>query len=437
MVENKEERPLRVAFYTLGCKVNQCDTAEMAALFARRGYQIVDFGEPADVYVINTCVVTHTAAQKSRQAIRRAWRRNPRSLVVVTGCYAQLDPEFISSLPGVRVVAGIGAKRELPNLVEEARRSGKQLVAVGDAPYSFEDLPAYFFGRTRAFLKVQEGCRDFCTYCIVPYIRGPCRSRPLEAVLEMARHFLREGFVELVLTGTHLGLYGQDLTPPLNLAHLVERLLELPELKRLRLSSIEPLEVTPDLIELLRRDSRFCPHLHIPLQSGDDEILRRMGRRYTTAQYRELVARLREAVPDIAITTDVMVGFPGETEEAFARTEQLLRELELAGMHVFPYSPRPGTPAARFPDRVPWPEVERRLERLLLLRDELRQRYAGRFLGREVEVLLEKVEGKQGLGLSPHYLSVIVFGPHLSPGKLVRVRVERVAEGTLYGHLYP
>ncbi|MGO0122664.1 tRNA (N(6)-L-threonylcarbamoyladenosine(37)-C(2))-methylthiotransferase MtaB [Desulfothermobacter acidiphilus] len=425
----------RVAFYTLGCKVNQCDTAELAALFVRCGYQVVPFGEPAEVYAINTCLVTRTAAQKSRQVVRKVAQRYPQALIVVTGCYAQLLPQELALLPGVRVVAGLSHRRLLPDLVEEARSSGRQLVAVGELPAVFENLTALPEGRTRALLKVQEGCRDFCTYCIVPYARGPCRSRPPEAVLEEARRLLRSGMMELVLTGTHLGLYGQDLSPSLSLSQLIRRLLDLPALRRLRLSSIEPLEVTEELIELLRGEARFCPHLHLPLQSGDDSILRRMGRRYTTDQYRELVHRLRRAVPGLAITTDVLVGFPGETEAAFNRTESLLRELQLSGLHVFPYSPRPGTPAAGFSGQLPRSEIKRRVDRLLLLGEELRQRYAERFLGREVDVLLERVESGQGRGLSSHYLTVIVEGASLVSGHLVRVRVKRVVEGILYGVL--
>jgi len=425
-----------VAFYTLGCKVNQYETAALASLFARRGYRVVeDFETVADVYVVNTCTVTKTADQKSRQAIRRAIRRNPDAVVVVTGCYAQLNAETVAKIPGVGVVVGVWGREKIVDLVEEAMSAGRQVVAVQDFPArcDFEELPTLFTARTRAYLKIQEGCGDFCTYCLVPYARGPSRSRKPEAVLREARRLLDAGFKELVLTGIHLGHYGLDLQPPVSLVELIARLLELPGLGRLRLSSLEPKEVTPALVELLATKPRFCPHLHLPLQSGDDTVLRRMGRRYTTAEYQALVHFLRERVPDIALTTDVMVGFPGETEEAFARTVSFIREMAFSGLHVFKFSPRPGTPAAGFPEQVPGPEKERRLKILLAVGNELAHRFAVRFTGRVVRVLVEG-RNPEGLweGLSEYYLPVVFVAEGDWAGGIVPVEVARVEGQVLH-----
>ncbi|WP_245963032.1 tRNA (N(6)-L-threonylcarbamoyladenosine(37)-C(2))-methylthiotransferase MtaB [Thermodesulfitimonas autotrophica] len=428
-----------VAFYTLGCKVNQYETAALASLFARRGYRIVeDFESIADVYVINTCTVTGTADQKSRQAIRRAIRRNPEAVVVVTGCYAQVNPEAVAGIPGVDVVVGTFGREGLVDLVEEAMRTGRQVVAVREFPAGckFEELPALFTTRTRAYLKIQEGCRDFCTFCLVPYARGPLRSRKPEAVLAEARRLLAAGFKEVVLTGIHIGLYGCDLQPPVTLAELVARVLELPGIERLRLSSLEPTEVTPELVALIARDSRFCPHLHIPLQSGDDGVLRRMGRRYTTAAYAETVHFLRAKVPEIAITTDVMVGFPGETDAAFARSVAFVRQIGFAGLHVFKFSPRPGTPAATFADQVPGPVKEKRLGVLLEVGAALSHTFAARFSGRTVNVLVEgKNEAGFWEGLSEHYLPVAFTAGGDLRGLIVPVRVREVKGKLLCGEL--
>ncbi|MEW6572505.1 MAG: tRNA (N(6)-L-threonylcarbamoyladenosine(37)-C(2))-methylthiotransferase MtaB [Bacillota bacterium] len=428
-----------VALYTLGCKVNQYESAALASLFARRGYKVVeDFETVADVYVINTCTVTRTADQKSRKAVRRAVRRNPSAVVVVTGCYAQLDPEAVAGISGVDVVIGTVGRDKLVDLVEEAMTTGRQVIAVKDFPAGceFEELPALFTSRTRAYLKIQEGCRDFCTFCVVPYARGPLRSRRPDAVLREAGRLLDAGFKELVLTGIHIGHYGIDLQTPVNLPGLISQILKLPGLCRLRLSSIEPKEVSPALVELLAEDARFCPHLHIPLQSGDDAVLQRMGRRYTAAEYREAVQSLRKRVPDIAITTDVMVGFPGETESAFTNTVSFVRSIGFSGLHVFKFSARPGTPAARFPDQVPGTVKEQRLKIMLDTGTGLAHSYAKRFQGRRVTVL---VEGKNAAelweGLSENYLPVVFKADGALSGLMVNVVITEVQGNVLHGRI--
>lgn len=430
-----------VAFYTLGCKVNQYETEAMAELFARRGYRVVPFHARADVYVVNTCAVTATAAQKSRQAIRRALRTNPEALVAVTGCYAQVAPQEVAAIPGVRVVLGTRGHGRIVDLVERVAAGGPALVEVEDVERAetFEELPvATRRSRTRAFLKVQEGCREFCTYCIVPYARGPLRSRAPEKVLEEARALVAAGHRELVLTGTHLGLYGQDLPGGPDLAGLLRKLSDLPGLVRLRLSSIEPLEVTPALIELMAASPVFCPHLHIPLQSGDDRTLARMGRRYTTAQYAAVIENIRRAVPEAGIYTDIMVGFPGEDEGAFERSYRFVESIGFAGLHVFKYSPRTGTPAAGFKEQVAPAIKQERVKTLLALDRVLRERFAARFLGRVVDVLVEaKTRQGLGTGYTPQYVRVTFKGGGAPVGEVVPVLAERIENGTIRGTLYP
>ncbi|MDI6710013.1 MAG: tRNA (N(6)-L-threonylcarbamoyladenosine(37)-C(2))-methylthiotransferase MtaB [Bacillota bacterium] len=425
-----------VAFATLGCKVNQYETEGLAEQFARRGYDIVPFGGPADVYVVNTCTVTHIGDKKSRQLIRRARRANPAAFIVATGCYAQVAPDEVEAV-GADLVVGTRGREHLAELVDErlGRRDGPQrAVAEFDAACVFEELPiSRTAGRARAYIKVQEGCRDFCTYCIVPHARGPLRSRPPERVLEEAARLVAHGYVEIVLTGTHLGAWGRDLagTPPL--ADLVSRVAEVPGLLRLRLSSIEPLEITPALVGLMASSAVICPHLHIPLQSGDDEVLRRMGRRYTTREYALLVEHARSRIRDLAVTTDVMVGFPGETEEQFARSLAFVRRTAFSGLHVFKYSPRRGTPAAAFPAQVPAAVKEKRSDALLALDGDLRQAFASRYVGRTVEVLVEEVRGGRAAGLTGNYLRVSFPGNEGMIGRLQKVRLLRTEEGSLTG----
>lgn len=356
-------RPARVAFTTLGCKVNQFETEVMEGLFKQQGYSVVGFDEIADVYVINTCSVTHLGERKSRQLIRRAGRLNPEATVAVTGCYAQVSPDEVAAIEGVDVIIGTQDRRRIVELVEEAARTRTAINAVGDimAAQRFEDIPLFAApGRTRAFLKIQEGCTNFCTYCIIPYARGPLRSRPLASIAAEAQKLVAAGFREIVLTGIHLGAYGRDAGDGLDLADAARAVLAVKGLGRLRLSSLESVEVSEDIISLMRQDGRLCPHLHLPLQSGDDSVLRAMNRHYSTARYRELVRDIQGRVPDIAISTDIIVGFPGETPAMFANTLAFVEAMEFARIHVFPYSRRKGTPAAAYAEQVPEAEKKAR-----------------------------------------------------------------------------
>lgn len=428
-----------VAFRTLGCKVNQAETASLRRLFEEAGYKTVPFSQPADVYIINTCTVTHLGDRKSRQAVSRARRQNPEAVIVVTGCYAQVSPEEVLELPGVNLVVGTHGRERLPELVREARQKQLNCVLPLEEKTSFEAVPsAQSTSRTRAFLKVQEGCRQFCSYCIVPYARGPLFSMPLEEAVAETQKLAAEGYRELVLTGVHLGSYGVDLEGKPTLAELLSRLSAVEGIERIRLSSIEPTEVTGDLIECILQNRKICRHLHIPLQSGADEILEKMNRKYRADDYYTLVCRLREVFQDIALTTDVMVGFPGESEEHFQKTCEMVKRCGFSRLHVFKYSPRRGTPAASFPGQVPADVKNERSDRLIALGDELAARYRAGFIGKTVEVLFETRAGAGKLsGTTEHYLRVMVAAPPALLGKIARVRVtgekEEGLEGTLAG----
>lgn len=427
----------RVAVATLGCKVNQYESAALEELFRRRGYRVVDFDQPADVYVINTCTVTHLGDRKSRQLIRRAARVNPEAVVAVTGCYAQTAPDEVLGIEGVDLVVGAGRRAGIVDLVEGATK-GNKTAAVDDFSENraFEELPGEADqGRVRAFLKVQEGCQNFCSYCIVPYARGPLRSRAPENVLAGAAELLAHGYKEIVLTGVHTGAYGREPGGAMGLAELLKKLAVLPGLLRLRLSSLEPHDVTPEILELLSSGPPFCRHLHIPLQSGDDEILKSMRRTYNTAYFRRLTNEIREKIPDCGVTTDVMVGFPGETERHFANTLQFVSAMQFSGLHVFKYSPRRGTPAADFANQVAPPVKDNRSRRLIALGREMSGRFGAGYTGQTVEVLAEQlVSGAGGFrleGLTDNYLRVIFAGPRETLGELIRVRVTGAGDTVL------
>ena len=347
----------KIAFYTLGCKVNQADTASMENLFLRAGHQIVSFDGDADVYIINTCVVTNTGQRKSRQTIHRAIRKNPNAVIVVTGCYPQTAAEEVKAIAGVDLIIGNQDRAQIVKMVEE--RLQHRQVDTFDAVHKltasteFEEMAAGdITDKTRAFLKIQEGCNQFCTYCIIPYARGPLRSRSLSGIRTETERLVNAGFKEIVLIGIHLGCYGKENPGGATLYDAVKTVLAVPGVQRVRLGSLESVEVEPRLLELMREDSRFCRHLHLPLQSGCDKILQAMHRPYSTAKFKSLLADIRAAVPDIAVTTDVIVGFPGETEEDFAATCEFAEGCGFSKMHIFPFSSRKGTPAEKFAGAV-------------------------------------------------------------------------------------
>ncbi len=424
----------RAAFLTLGCKVNQYETETMAGLFRKAGYEIVAFEAPAEVYVINTCSVTALGEKKSRQVIRRAARQNPNALIAVTGCYAQLAPDMVAALPGVRLVVGTQDRGRIVELVEEARQADGVLRDVGDimAAEAFEDIP--LFGapaRTRAFLKIQEGCRNFCSYCIIPYTRGPLRSRPLDSLRREAEKLVAAGFREIVLTGIHLGAYGRDLGG-VTLADAAAAVLAIPELRRLRLGSLESVELSPALFDLMRGDERFTRHLHLPLQSGCDAVLKKMNRPYDTAAFARLLAEVRQALPGVAVSTDIIAGFPGETEEQFAQSLAFARAQGFARMHVFPYSRRPGTPAAAMPGQVPAPLRKERARQLQEAAEEMAREFCRGHLGETAEVLLETDTDGIRDGLTGTYIRVYTDAG-LPLGEIAPLRLTRLFRDGVWG----
>ncbi|NLX87146.1 MAG: tRNA (N(6)-L-threonylcarbamoyladenosine(37)-C(2))-methylthiotransferase MtaB [Clostridiales bacterium] len=430
-----------VAFHTLGCKVNQYETEALEELFIQKGYRVVDFASPADVYVINTCTVTHHGDSKSRQAIRRAKKTNPDAVVAVIGCYVQVSPDEVLAVDGVDVVVGTADKSRLPELVERAVESGRPLKAVRDLgrEEDFEELALRqrHKGRTRAFVKVQEGCRQFCTYCIIPYARGPLRSRPAEAVVRQVERLLELGYREVVLTGIHVTSYGVDSGADTDLLGLIKRVHSLQGLDRIRLSSLEPTFMTKEVIDEIAQLEKVCRHFHLSLQSGCDETLKRMGRKYTTGEYREIVERLKEALPGVAITTDVMVGFPGETREEFEKTYRFLRNLGLYNMHVFKYSPRKGTPAASFAGQVSAKEKDERSRALIDLAARCRKNFHDKFVGQSLDVLYEQWSSLEGYyeGLTDNYIKVLSPTRDDLNNKLIKTMLVESSEDYMKGRV--
>ena len=424
----------RVAFTTLGCKVNQYETETIEGLFKQRGYEVTGFDQPADVYVINTCSVTHLGERKSRQLIRRAARSNPGATVVVTGCYAQAAPEQIEKIEGVDLIVGTQQRHRIVELAEEAAAKHAQINAVGDimSAQEFEDIPLFDApGRTRAFLKIQEGCTNYCTYCIIPYTRGPLRSRSLESIAREAIKLVEHGFKEIVLTGIHLGAYGRDQSGQVSLADAVKTVLSVDGLLRLRLGSLESVEITGELIEIMQTDKRLCPHLHLPLQAGDDQILLSMNREYTTDEYRRLMLYIQQQIPGIAITTDIIVGFPGETDERFQNSLQFVRSMDFAKVHIFPYSRRSGTPAAEFAGQVPEPEKKRRVKAMEAIAEVKAREFRKRFIGQQADVLFEMVEDGFANGFTGNYLHVFT-GADIPSGSLRSVRIDKLYKDGLW-----
>lgn len=419
----------KVAFYTLGCKVNQYESDAMAELFSKKGYDIVSFDSNADVYVINTCDVTNESARKSRQMIRKASRNNPHAEIVVVGCYSQLRPDEIVQIPGVDVIIGTRDRHKIVDFLEDSRKREQQIIAVKDIMKQdkFEDISFKGYRqRTRAFLKIQEGCNMFCSYCIIPYARGPIRSRPIESILQEAESLAADGFKEIVLTGIHLGLYGHDFKDRnLFLIDVIKYISRISGIERIRLSSIEAMELTDDFVSSLIGIKKFCEHLHIPLQSGNDRILGLMNRRYRTEQFREIINHIRLMIPDVSITTDVIVGFPGETEDDFTVTENFISELQFSRLHVFPFSPRNGTPAAKMKQQVRKAVKEERSRALINLGKQLEQKFNERFIGRTMDVLFEeKVSERIYHGYTGNYIKVAVFSDEDLHNRLIPVNLE-------------
>lgn len=428
-------RKYRVAFFTLGCKVNQQETAAIEGAFTQSGYTVVPFTGCADIYVVNSCVVTAQAERKSLNIVRRLRERVPDSLVVLAGCFPQTAGEkALDTLADV--IVGSNDKAAIVGLVGEALGEARlPLMSVTEFTDQtlFERITDNIEpDRTRAFLKVQDGCEQFCAYCIIPYARGPQRSLPLGDVLRQARALLATGYREIVLTGIRLGAYGRDLHIPGGIASLIEELLALDGLERLRLGSIEPNDIDDRLMDLMQFDDRLCNHLHIPLQSGCDKTLLRMGRKYTTEHFADLVRELRHRVPLIGITTDLIVGFPGETDEEFAETERFLHEISPLRTHLFRYSRRRGTRAALMSGQISEAGKTARAERVAAIARDAAHRNHAKFVGSEVAVLVESESDGQLIGHTGEYVKVRLAGPVGLLRTIVRVRINTATEHCVY-----
>lgn len=431
---------MKIAFYTLGCKVNQFETQAMEVLCARRGHQVVDFSQAADAYVLNTCTVTAVSDKKSRQALRRARKLHPEALIAVCGCFPQVDPEQAKALHCADVVAGTGEREKFIVLIEEAYRERRSAELLDQAlkRKDFEELPAGgLLGHTRAMLKVQDGCSNFCAYCIIPYARGPVRSTLPEQAEEQVRELARKGYREIVVTGIEISSYGRDLTPRLKLVDLLERLLCAAPQVRFRLGSLEPRTVDEEFCQRLSGFSNLCPQFHLSLQSGCDATLERMRRRYNTARYLESVQLLRRAFPGCGVTTDLIVGFPGEDEAEFSQTLAFLRTCGFSGMHIFPYSKRKGTPAAEMTDQKPRAVKEERARRAAQVCQELESAFLTSCVGTIQQVLFEEESGGVWSGHSGNYAQVRVRTDRTLKNRLCNVRILRVEAGGLTGELVP
>ncbi|WNS74350.1 tRNA (N(6)-L-threonylcarbamoyladenosine(37)-C(2))-methylthiotransferase MtaB [Bacillus sp. DTU_2020_1000418_1_SI_GHA_SEK_038] len=422
-----------VAFHTLGCKVNHYETEAIWQLFKDTGYERVDFESISDVYVINTCTVTNTGDKKSRQVIRRAIRKNPDAVICVTGCYAQTSPAEIMAIPGVDIVVGTQDRVKMLDYINQYKEERQPINGVGNIMksrvYEELDVPA-FTDRTRASLKIQEGCNNFCTFCIIPWARGLMRSRDPQEVIRQAQQLVDAGYKEIVLTGIHTGGYGEDMKD-YNLAMLLRDLeAQVKGLKRIRISSIEASQITDEVIEVINGSSMIVRHLHIPLQSGSNTVLKRMRRKYTMEFFGERLDRLKEALPGLAVTSDVIVGFPGETEEEFMETYNFIKEHKFSELHVFPYSKRTGTPAARMEDQIDEEVKNERVHRLISLSDQLAKEYASQFEGEVLEVIPEeefKDQEDHGLyvGYTDNYLKIVFKATEDMVGQIVKVKITK------------
>lgn len=428
----------RAASYALGCKVNQYESEAIAELFAEKGYEIVGIDEAADVYVINTCTVTNFGDKKSRQLIRKVKRQNENAVVAVVGCYAQTAPQEIMKVEGVNLVIGTKDRGQIVEMVEDYNPENGVENHVSDImkervfePLSIQKLA----NRTRAYLKIQDGCSQYCSYCIIPYARGPIRSREPKAVLEEVRRLEQNGFREIVLTGIHVASYGRDRKDT-SLLDILRQVHEVHGIKRIRFSSIEPNVVTEEFARTMAELPKVCHHFHLSLQSGCDRTLKEMNRKYDTEKYRQAAAMLRKYLPDVALTTDIIVGFPGETEEDYQESFDFAKEIGFSKIHVFPYSPKKGTPAAERRDQLPNSVKTERSHKLLALSDEMSAAFLNGYVGQSVEVLYEKqVAAGVYEGHTSNYMKVHGKSEEDLTNRIVLTRITRIEEEYALGEV--
>ncbi|MBO5179577.1 MAG: tRNA (N(6)-L-threonylcarbamoyladenosine(37)-C(2))-methylthiotransferase MtaB [Clostridia bacterium] len=418
----------KVAFYTLGCKVNQYETNVMADMFKNAGYDIVEFEDVADVYVVNTCTVTNMSDRKSRQVIRRVKQVNPDSILCVVGCYAQVAKAELEKIDDIDIILGTNEKNGILQAVNQVEAE-KKINNVSDVmkirKYTNWDATAYT-SHMRAEIKIQDGCDRFCTYCIIPYARGPVRSRDAADIIDEIKRIALTGVKEIVITGIHISSYGKDISKDFRLIDLLEQIDKIEGIDRIRLGSLEPLIITEDFVSRIKKLTKVCNHFHLSLQSGCDETLKRMNRRYTTEQFSAIVDLLRKEINDVALTTDIIVGFPGETDEEFDQTFEFLKKIKFSKMHVFRYSPRKGTPAATYPNQVDGNTKEARSDKLIELSDTYECEFANQYIGKEIEVLFEN----ETEGHTTNYIKVV--RDKSGDAKLETVKPYKYENGMLY-----
>ena len=416
----------KVSFYTLGCKVNQYETNAMAQKFKESGYEIVDMNDDiSDICIVNTCTVTNMSDRKSRHSLRRVKEKNPSAIIAAVGCYAQVAKNDLENMPEIDIVIGNEEKANIVQYVEKFIENEKKLIEIEDiaTKKEFEDMGQITYTeKTRAFIKVQDGCNQFCSYCIIPYARGRVRSRNAESIIKEITQIAQNGIKEVVITGIHVASYGRDFENENGLIELLEKINEIEGIKRIRLGSLEPKIITEEFMQRLSKLEKICHHFHLSLQSGCDATLKRMNRKYTTSEVKEIIERLRRYYDDVMLTTDIIVGFPGETEEEFETTYQFLKQAKLYKMHVFQYSPRKGTRAAVMPNQIDGNIKEARSKKLIELSNENQKMYNQQLVGKEVEVLFEDKEVEDG---------ITYFRGHTQNYVLVKYKTDENLENTL------
>lgn len=452
----------QVAFYTLGCKVNMYETNAMEQQMQEAGYTIVDFNEPADIYIINTCTVTNMSDKKSRQMIHRAKQRNPEAMVVAVGCYAQVAKEKLESIEGVDLILGNNEKKDIVKYIKNYKgetysirqsehgttslqidikdKTGQPMCQLSDVSHQKEFVDfgtVEYLETTRAIIKVQDGCNMFCTYCIIPYARGRIRSRSLISVKKEVEALANKGIKEVVVTGIHVASYGKDLPENIELIDLLENINKVKGIERIRLGSLEPTIITESFLDRLVKLEKICHHFHLSLQSGCNETLKRMNRKYTIEAFKEAVNLLRTTYDDVVLTTDIIVGFPGETEEEFAITYQNLKDINFYKMHVFKYSRRAGTVADKMPNQVETRIQEERSKKLLMLSDQNQEEYNKQYIGKQVEVLFEEQDGGAIKGHTANYLMVKVKNKNIADyhNKITKVKVTDALQAELIAYI--
>ncbi|MBR2744530.1 MAG: tRNA (N(6)-L-threonylcarbamoyladenosine(37)-C(2))-methylthiotransferase MtaB [Clostridia bacterium] len=420
---------MKVAFCSLGCKVNQYETNAMAQKFIEHGYEIAEFDEFADIYIVNTCTVTSVADRKSRQMLRRAKELNSDAIVVACGCYAQVSADEIEKIQDVDIIIGNNEKNDIVEIIEKynADKHGEELVS--DVMYNEEYVefgPTTYTEKTRAVIKVQDGCDRFCTYCLIPFARGHIRSRKIDNVLDEVKKIVADGYKEIVVTGIHIASYGRDFKDGTSLIDLLEQINGVEGLQRIRISSIEPIIMTDDFVDRLSKLDKICDHFHLSLQSGCTSTLKRMNRRYTAEEFYDATQRLRAKFPNASLTTDVIVGFPGETDEEFSETYDFLKKIDFYQMHIFKYSPRKGTKAAVMPNQVDGKIKEERSKKLIDLSKANELEHNKKYIGKVVEVLFE--EGEDGIykGHTKNYMCVKYKSNENITNKILKVNISKI-----------